>query len=156
MQIQNQGGRNSTNIAGQFKDGTISGEFWLQQNISTTTNRCIYMKPHIWNTKKSLIPLNPLTQCRCSSWKWANMTSRGGGWLSYGLLNIILPSSNINHLGQSNAATWCNISIVKHWYHRLVVLIWYRVVLSSLSDGPIGAAILPDICLLGMLTSSCV
>ena len=50
------------------------------------------------STKKSLIPLNPVPQCRCSSWKWANMTSRGGGWLSYGLLNIILPSSNINHL----------------------------------------------------------
>ena len=47
MQIQNQGGRNSTNIAGQFKDGTISGEFWLQENISLTINRCTYMKPYL-------------------------------------------------------------------------------------------------------------
>ena len=110
---------------------------------------------HIWNLiwqhkiqfkiqhKKSLIPLNPLTQCRCSSRKWANITSRGG-WrlLSYGLLSfphsilIIWASQMMQHIhsqtlissiGCAHMVSCCFIQFIR-WSDRGCYPSWHLLV----------------------------
>ena len=95
------------------------------------------------NTKKSLIPLNPLTQCRCSSWKWANITSRGAGWwLSYGLLSFPHPiliiwasqmmqdihsQTLISSIGCAHMVSCCFIQFIR-WSDRGCYPSWHLLV----------------------------
>ena len=155
MQIQNQGGCNSTNIAGQFKGGTISGEFWLQENISLTINRCTYMKPYLETQNSNQNSALKNLWSPSTPWPSAGVpvgseqtlqVGESGWWLSYGLLSfphsiLIIWASQMQPCDATNYP-YTNIDLID-WLCSYGIVLFYPVYQMVRSE------------LLSFLTSAC-